>query len=427
MKRISLLILFFYSVSFANPPQVKAALPLAILVPATIGAAVIAIGGTQIALKNPSPGMGFDGHSLTKDLVGYAKVAMAGGEYLLGKGYTAALDAVKAAEGNALDGYYYLKNAIADYLSANTSADPSINDIVDDYASCGWSGNSKVYNKTVGVTLRDGPYDDVQCWPGGMHKWETIGPQGGGSLYWEIRVTSIYVQTTTEDVNWQPVPPVVTPGNAPEVAEHLYQNKTQEMENELEELLKNRPDLFSISPAEAVPAQPGSIEDYPPALPISGTEINQWAQAKGADAQQSYIDTLQGLVDANPTDANLAAQLAKAKAEQAQQEAEDVQDSFDAIHSNPFETPYTPGQFDIPARFSSFLNNVQGSGLFSFSSSFFNSLPGDGSPVYTIEAGQYGTHTVDLSETLSSGLAVLKTVLLLLFGFLSIRVVILKR
>ena len=97
------------------------------------------------------------------------------------------------------------------------------------------------------------------------------------------------------------------------------------------------------------------------------------------------------------------------------------------VSNMPFEEAYNPGAFDIPTRFTSFLNNIKSSGLFSFSSSFFNSLPGGGSPIYTVEAGTYGTHTIDLSETMSTGLTVLKTVLLLLFGFLSIRVVILKR
>jgi hypothetical protein len=90
--------------------------------------------------------------------------------------------------------------------------------------------------------------------------------------------------------------------------------------------------------------------------------------------------------------------------------------------------PYNPGQFDIPGRFSTFMGRVQSSGLFSFSSSFFNSLPGGGSPSITIEGGEtFGTHTVNLSESMGSGMAVLKTILLVLFGFLSIRAIIMKR
>lgn len=102
-------------------------------------------------------------------------------------------------------------------------------------------------------------------------------------------------------------------------------------------------------------------------------------------------------------------------------------ESFSSITTSGFTEPYNPGEYDISGRFSQFLNNVKSSGLFSFSNDFFNSLPGGGSPIYEIEAGQYGHHTIDLSDTLSTGLAVLKTILLVCFGFLSIRAVIMKR
>lgn len=103
------------------------------------------------------------------------------------------------------------------------------------------------------------------------------------------------------------------------------------------------------------------------------------------------------------------------------------EETFTPIQSSGFSTPYVPGEYDIPARFTTFLNNVKSSGLFSFSSSFFNSLPGGGSPLYAVQAGRYGTHTVDLSQTMAVGLAVLKSILLACFGFLSIRAVIMKR
>jgi hypothetical protein len=87
-----------------------------------------------------------------------------------------------------------------------------------------------------------------------------------------------------------------------------------------------------------------------------------------------------------------------------------------------------PGEFNISTRFNTFLTNVKSSGLFSFSSDFFESLPGGGSPVFQIDGGNtFGTHTIDLSDTMSGGLAVLKTILLACFGFLSIRAVIMKR
>ena len=51
MKRLSIFVLFFYLCSFVHPPHARAIAPLAVLAPAAIGAAVVAIAGTQYALK----------------------------------------------------------------------------------------------------------------------------------------------------------------------------------------------------------------------------------------------------------------------------------------------------------------------------------------------------------------------------------------
>lgn len=93
-----------------------------------------------------------------------------------------------------------------------------------------------------------------------------------------------------------------------------------------------------------------------------------------------------------------------------------------------FGTAYTPGDaVDIPGRFSNFLGSLRGSSLFGLTSGVFGSVPSGGAPVYTIEAGQYGSHSVDLSETMAVGLDVLKAVVMCVFGFLSVRCIIMKR
>jgi hypothetical protein len=150
---------------------------------------------------------------------------------------------------------------------------------------------------------------------------------------------------------------------------------------------------------------------------ISYNDINNYYTTNNQTVNNEYISNLQNLVNQYPDNPQLQQELAKAEAE-----------TFDAIPVDAFDPSYNPGQFDIPARFTAFLNNVKTSGLFSFSSDFFESLPGDGSPIYQINGGEtFGIHTIDLSDTLSGGLAVLKTVLLVCFGFLSIRAVIMKR
>jgi len=182
------------------------------------------------------------------------------------------------------------------------------------------------------------------------------------------------------------------------------------IKTELNTIVKNNPDLVSNAP------------------PITKEQMEEFLTRYKEDAGQNLIDQLTALKEANPNDPNITAELEKAIAEKQKEEAEKMaQEKFNPLVSNGFTQPYNPGEFDIPTRFTTFVNRVKASPLFSFSNGFFNSLPGGGSPIYEIDAGQYGHHTIDLSQTMSTGLAVLKTILLACFGFLSIRAVIMKR
>ncbi|HAY20635.1 MAG TPA: hypothetical protein DCY27_00380 [Desulfobacterales bacterium] len=183
------------------------------------------------------------------------------------------------------------------------------------------------------------------------------------------------------------------------------------LQTALKDLIKNFPEHWS---------QPA---------PITAEELKQFFATNNYNNNQQYIDNLTNLINNTEGDTTyLRAELERAKNEQAKEEAEKLEDTYPPIASSGFAVPYNPGEYDIPARFDDFLDTVKSSGLFSFSSSFFNSLPGGGSPVYTVDGGQtFGTHTIDLSQTMSAGLAVLKTILLACFGFLSIRAVIMKR
>jgi len=111
-------------------------------------------------------------------------------------------------------------------------------------------------------------------------------------------------------------------------------------------------------------------------------------------------------------------------------EGEGEEESFGAITTDSFGEGYAPSTelYDIPTRFNTFLSNVQSSGLFSFSSNYFSSLPSGGSSVFVIDGGNtFGTHSLDLSDTMATGLAVLRSILFACFGFLSIRAIIMKR
>ena len=184
-----------------------------------------------------------------------------------------------------------------------------------------------------------------------------------------------------------------------------------------------------VTKSADVPSTTGAASAAPT---VTNAEVNQAVKQNTAEVAQKAADNAAEISAANPTDVSgkIAADQAAVEAAKAQEEAakeEPTEETFSPISDTAFVEPYNPGEFDIPARFTTFLNNVQSSGLFSFSNDFFNSLPGGGSPIFEIEGGMFGSHRIDLSETMSGGLAVLKTVLLALFGFLSIRAVIMKR
>lgn len=437
MKRLSLLVFFFYCCSFVNPPQSRAVIPLAVLAPAAIGAAVVAIAGTQYALKGDHSGGSyhFDGHNLTVPLVAFKKFASAGGELLLGRSVTAVLDAKRAFDDNVLQGYSALKGLMDDYFGSSDVTIPEIDDIfspessgIENSSQC--VGGKVTYRGSLNLCYAE---PQTNFCSNRTYTYFVVREDTSGCPYPYTRI-QVSVTPTEESENWPPpslpenLPPQDVPGLSDKFAQAAPINP--DVKNDLDQLLKDYPEYWPFAGTATPIPNPEGIEDYPPAQPITAPDVQQWAQGQSAGAQQNYIDTLQDLVDSNPTDTGLASELARAQAEQVQQQAEDIEeqaDTYNPITDNPFGEAYNPGAFDIPSRFTTFLNNVKSTGLFSFSSAYFNSIPGGGSPTYTVEAGTYGTHTIDLSETMGTGLAVLKTVLLLLFGFLSIRVVILKR
>ncbi|MDY0050285.1 MAG: hypothetical protein RBR73_06015, partial [Halothiobacillaceae bacterium] len=226
----------------------------------------------------------------------------------------------------------------------------------------------------------------------------------------------------------------------PSIKDQLKNSSPPGVQQDIQDIIKSKGEAGIATPSDAVPSTVDNVSS-PPVITAAdvAAAIRNIAQGAQVAAQQAAADAaaandLPGVAAAiaagNTADAindNALGQAETAEAAEAAEVDKPEPETFDPVVAAPFESPYDPGSFDIPARFTTFLNNVKSTSLFSFSSSYFNSLPGGGSPIYTVEAGTYGTHTVDLSETMGTGLAVLKTVLLLLFGFLSIRVVILKR
>ena len=74
------------------------------------------------------------------------------------------------------------------------------------------------------------------------------------------------------------------------------------------------------------------------------------------------------------------------------------------------------------------IGKVKGSALFNYGAGFFKSVPSGGSSIVTFDGGKtYGQHTIDLSNTMSDALNAFKAVVMVIFGFLSIRAIIMKR
>ncbi|MGD9950067.1 MAG: hypothetical protein AB7U29_16560 [Desulfobulbus sp.] len=227
-----------------------------------------------------------------------------------------------------------------------------------------------------------------------------------------LRIKILPNPDTNNWPNTEGVPATITPTQAGEIA------------SKAAEKAKNDPN-FKKSLDDFIAENPKYL-DTP--KPITKSDIQNWYTTNNQTINNEYINNLEELHNQYPDDTTIALALEKAKADAQKEEETPQEETFNDIPISAFTPPYDPGPFDIPARFTSFLNNVKSSGLFSFSSSFFNSLPDGGSPIYEIDGGEtFGHHTIDLSETLSVGLAVLKTVLLAAFGFLSIRAIIMKR
>jgi len=205
-----------------------------------------------------------------------------------------------------------------------------------------------------------------------------------------------------------------------EALKEALANPSPQVKEELKEAVKSVPDENKVVSSNPSP----SSVPAPSQTAITNEQVNNFFTQNTSNVYNEYNNIAN---NASSTYNDIEGAKAAAELAKEQEEAEKKEETFSPIASSAFEEPYDPGPYDIPERFSSFLNTVKSSGLFSFSSSFFNSLPGGGSPVYQIEAGQYGSHTIDLSQTMSIGLAVLKTILLACFGFLSIRAVIMKR
>ncbi|WP_319548098.1 hypothetical protein [Desulfogranum marinum] len=160
---------------------------------------------------------------------------------------------------------------------------------------------------------------------------------------------------------------------------------------------------------------------------------NQSILAKGLDGIASAVKKLDSTV-ANSgnsgTEVNLDNSGIESRLDGIGEKIEELTpgDDFDEITTSDFDEAYSlDEEFDVSDRFGTFVDTIKTTGLFSVPDQFFGSLPSGGSSVIHIDAGQYGDHSVDLNDTLGPGLLVLRSIFVIIFGFLSIRAVVMKR
>ena len=81
--------------------------------------------------------------------------------------------------------------------------------------------------------------------------------------------------------------------------------------------------------------------------------------------------------------------------------------------------------FDFGQRFQTFFNEMRQTAVFSLPNQFLTSIPNSSTSVITFSGGRFGTHSFDFAS-LSAVWIGLKAVILVIFGWLSIRIAILK-
>jgi hypothetical protein len=456
MKRVALLTVFFYVCTFASPQRAQAVVPVALIAAAAVGTAMMSASvGTYYAQHGVLPQY----VSTTANAVASAADKIFQPSYLAVGAYSlltptslntakdyyigqaAAVgakigDIVSAVSNSAESSYTALKNLIATCKNASPlffDNMPPAGAIIQGATGAkfilgsSWNRHASVFDDPQGQIVAQG-YLPIPGWSGAYWKpnsWllvRTNDVDGYAPRYW---YNSQWPNVVSSG---DPVVPPDTGINYPSLKDALNPTVPAGVANEIPKLLKDLP-ASKLTAATATPASVAE-ESAPPA--ITQADINAALKANTAAVAQAVSQAAADIAAANPDDAaaQIAAAQAALEAAKAAEEAakeEPAEETFSPISDTAFTEPYNPGEFDIPARFTTFLNNVKSSGLFSFSNDFFNSLPGGGSPVYEIEAGRYGHHSIDLSVTLSTGLAILKTILLACFGFLSIRAVIMKR
>lgn len=351
-KIISFILIVSIIFSFRIPATQAAAPALALIGAAAIGATVVAVGGTQYAQK-AGGSYSFNGSHLTREMIAYSSssitkqtidqiaaaqgLAQQAGGYFLGKAVTAIFDLQKAYNDDILKGYSNLFPVVENHFKDDQNI-LSPGDIIDPselYDSDNCSGSFKVLSVTAADYTQCRESSDMaptfqsDC----RRIWldVPVTPNTCSPGYIEIRVHVIKLEPSSESPTVSPVPPMITSPTASDLSGAINDAipDNPAVANDLDQLMKDHPELWSFPDSVSVPGtmDPGSsLDDYPPAWPITPSQIQQWSATNSIAAQQALVDDLQAKVDANPNDLGLQTSLSEAKSKLDQMQATSVGD-----------------------------------------------------------------------------------------------------
>lgn len=186
-----------------------------------------------------------------------------------------------------------------------------------------------------------------------------------------------------------------------------------------------------------VAGNPGVVTPATVPAPFSAAQISAAqaaataAQAATAAAQAQTAlaqDTTNTALQVAAAQAQAAADQAAIAAQAAEVEVETQEDTSD-IPYNPSALggPYTLPEIDFGARFQTFIDAIKATSFFSLPASIASGIPASSISVLTIDGGEtIGTHNFDFAD-MDNLWAILRSVVLTGFMFVSIRIVCLHR
>jgi len=184
--------------------------------------------------------------------------------------------------------------------------------------------------------------------------------------------------------------------------------------------------------AAAAQAASSSAAAATAAQTASGVAAANAAAANAASAANPGDSGLAAAAAAaNAAAANAAAAAAAAQATADQQAADAAAKTADEADES-IITPLAAGAaygdgstFDFGARMSSFITDMKRSGLFSLPGQVLGNIPSGGTSAFNVSFGRFGSTIFDLADY-SSSIAVMRTLVLIVFSVAGLRIILLK-